>query len=135
MAKISTQTSTEPNSFIFPQLPPFPNDIPTAPLHRLSLSKLRYDSTESDLLFSASKDLGFFYLDLTGDEDGSALLEDVERLFAFGPQLFALGKGELQKYDYRLQGSYMGYKSLGSDVVDDKGNLDYNEFYNVSIPV
>jgi isopenicillin N synthase-like dioxygenase len=126
-----TQNSVQTSSFTFPHLTPFPNDIPTAPLLRLSLSKLRNDPTESDRLFSASKDLGFFYLDLTGDSEGGKLLQEADQFFALGPKLYDLGREELQKYDYKAQGSYMGYKGFGSAVVDDKGNLDRNEFYNV----
>jgi isopenicillin N synthase-like dioxygenase len=125
------QTSTQNDSFLFPHLTPFPSDIHTAPLLRLSLSKLRNDPAESDRLFLASKDLGFFYLDLTGEEEGEALLEEADKFFALGPKLYDLGREELQKYDYKSQGSYMGYKGFGSAVVDEKGNLDWNEFYNV----
>jgi hypothetical protein len=129
-----TNTSLKPTeSFPFPHLPPFPDDIPTAPLLRLSLSKLRTDPVESDRLFSASKDLGFFYLDLRGDEEGETLLEEADKFFELGPKLYDIGRDELQKYDYKSQGSYMGYKGLGAAVVDEKGNLDRNEFYNVCI--
>jgi hypothetical protein len=75
--------------------------------------------------------LGFFYLDLTGDAEGQALLEDADKFFELGPQLYDLGRDELQKYDYKAQGSYMGYKGFGAGVVDGNGNLDRNEFYNV----
>lgn len=128
------QNLTQPNSFTFPHLTPFPKDIPTAPLLRLSLSKLRNDPAESDRLLSASKDLGFFYLDLNGDKEGEALLEEADRFFELGPKLYDLGREELQKYDYKSLGSYMGYKGFGSAVVDEKGNLDRNEFYNVRAP-
>ena len=130
-----TRNSAQANSFTFPHLTPFPDDVPTAPLLRLSLSKLRNDPAESDRLFSASKDLGFFYLDLTGDDGGEELLDEADKFFVLGPKLYDLGRDELQKYDYKLQGSYMGYKGFGSAVVDEKGNLDRNEFYNVCIVV
>ncbi|CZR63120.1 related to oxidoreductase, 2OG-Fe(II) oxygenase family [Phialocephala subalpina] len=127
-----TQTRTEnPGTLTFASLPPFPSDIPTAPLHRLSLSKLRSDASESDRLFSSCKDLGFFYLDLRLDQEGEALLKDADDLFNLAPQLFDLGREELHKYDYKSQDSYMGYKGFGSAVVDEKGNLDRNEFYNI----
>ena len=49
----------------FTGLPPFPGDVPTAPLLRLSLSKLlAHDAEEEDRLWKACCDLGFFYLDL-----------------------------------------------------------------------
>jgi isopenicillin N synthase-like dioxygenase len=53
----------------FLDLPPFPEDIPTAPLLRISLNKLtRGDQREIDKLWEACCELGFFYLDL---RDGS----------------------------------------------------------------
>ena len=61
---------TESEDLSFPLLPPFPLDILTAPLHRLSLANLRSSPDESNRLFSAAKDLGFFYLDLRGDPLG-----------------------------------------------------------------
>jgi isopenicillin N synthase-like dioxygenase len=49
----------------FPDLPPFPEDVPTAPLLRISLSKLtRGEREEIDKLWEACCELGFFYLDL-----------------------------------------------------------------------
>jgi hypothetical protein len=49
----------------FPDLPPFPEDVPTAPLLRISLTKLTQgDSGEIDRLWQACRELGFFYLDL-----------------------------------------------------------------------
>ena len=133
-------TRLETDSLSFPDLPPFPKDIPTAPLYRLSLSKVRSDASESERLFSACRDLGFFYLDLRQSEQGEILLKEAEELFKMAPKLYDLGRDELQKYDYKSQGSYMGYKGFGSAVVDEKGNLDRNEFYNVgslrkSVPI
>jgi isopenicillin N synthase-like dioxygenase len=132
MATETLTQTTIPNEFA--HLPPFPTTIPIAPLHRLSLSKLRSDPTESDRLFAASKNLGFFYLDLRADKDGEELLAQADRVFELGPKLYELGREELQQYDYKSQGSYMGYKGYGSAVVDEKGNLDRNEFYNVCAP-
>lgn len=128
---ISEQRQQEFNVLQFTGLPPFPANVPIAPLHRLSLFKLRNDAEESERLFSASKDLGFFYLDLRNDEEGEKLLQDAESFFELGPKLYDLGRDELQKYDYKNEGSYMGYKGFGSAVVDEQGNLDRNEFYNI----
>lgn len=131
---MATETQTQVGTLTFSSIPPFPSDIPTAPLHRLSLSKLRSDPDESLRLFSSAKDLGFFYLDLRSDVQGESLLSDADDLFDLGPQLYDLGREELSKYDYKSQGSYMGYKGFGSAVVDEEGNLDRNEFYNASEP-
>ena len=129
--EILIQDIKKTRSFTFPHLTPFPDGVETAPLVRLSLSKLRHDGAESNRLFSASKDLGFFYLDLIGDDGGEVLLQEADKFFELGPKLYDLGREELQKYDYTSQGSYMGYKGFGSAVVDENGSLDRNEFYNV----
>lgn len=125
----------------FPNLPPFPTDIPTAPLLRISLQKLLdKDASEIDKVWKASQELGFFYLDLRDavsttsnpSIDGPALQQDIDALFSLGEQLFALPVEEKQKYDFADQGSYYGYKGLGAGIVDAQGTRDRNEFYNVS---
>jgi isopenicillin N synthase-like dioxygenase len=126
-----TKNSTHPETLAFPNVPPFPSDIPTAPLHRLSLAALGSNPAESVRLFQASKDLGFFYLDLRDDVEGERVLKEAESLFELALELFDLGRDELGKYDYKSRGSYMGYKGMGTSIIDEKGNLDRNEFYNV----
>ncbi|KAN0089022.1 Clavaminate synthase-like protein [Hyaloscypha variabilis] len=121
----------ESEDLSFPTLPPFPTNIPTAPLLRLSLSSLRSSPEESNRLFTASKELGFFYLDLRKDPLGEELISQSSKFFELAPRFYDLGREELSKYDYKNVGSYMGYKGFGSAVVDEKGNLDRNEFYNI----
>ncbi|KAF9894684.1 hypothetical protein FE257_006574 [Aspergillus nanangensis] len=117
----------------FPGLPPFPDDVQTAPLLRLSLSKLlAHDRAEIHRLMQASEDIGFFYLDLEGCEQGTNILAEADKLFTTGEELFTLPLDEKKKYDFSSQNSYFGYKAQGVAVVDRKGNLDRNEFYNVS---
>ena len=60
------QARTEDNTDLdFDDLPPFPKDVPTAPLLRIELCKLLGgDEAEIDRLWRACCDLGFFYLDL-----------------------------------------------------------------------
>jgi isopenicillin N synthase-like dioxygenase len=117
----------------FPGLPPFPDDVPTAPLLRLSLGKLMAgDKAELERLFEASVDIGFFYLDLQDCEHGTSLLKDADGLFKVGEELFELSLDEKKNYDFSAQNSYFGYKGQGVAVVDKQGNLDRNEFYNVS---
>jgi hypothetical protein len=117
-----------------PIIPPFPDDIPTAPLLALSLASLRTSPSESAALYTASKELGFFYLDLRGDALGETLLSESDQLFGVGEALFEEGAEELGKFDYSGVGSYYGYKGVGKGVVDREGARDRNEFYNVGIP-
>ncbi|KEQ65455.1 Clavaminate synthase-like protein [Aureobasidium melanogenum CBS 110374] len=130
----------------FLNLPPFPEHVPTAPLLRISLSKLKQgDPEEIDKLWKACCELGFFYLDLRGasdshkshpmssvDVNGEQLLQDAEDLFRVGKSVFDLPVEEKVKYDLKDQGSYFGYKGYGQGVIDAAGTKDRNEFYNVS---
>ena len=126
----------------FSDLPPFPDNVPTAPLLRISLKKLLdQDASEIDQVWKASRELGFYYLDLrdaistsasSPSINGPALLQDVNALFSLGEQLFALPVSEKQRYDFMDQGSYYGYKGLGAGVIDKQGTRDRNEFYNIS---
>lgn len=110
--------------------PPFPEDVPTAPLLRISLDKLlQRDTIELERFVRACEDLGFFYLDLTGP--GDSLLAEADKLFGVGQELFDLPLEEKAKYDFSAQKSYFGYKAQGAAVIDRKGNVDRNEFYNV----
>ena len=131
---VSSVSSPRPPHSNHP-LPPFPTNVPTAPLVRISLSLLlSHDPTESHRLFTACKDLGFFYLDLRSTTPGESLVEDADALFDLNEQFFNLPLDEKLKYDFSAQKSYFGYKGLGKAVVDKKGTLDRNEFYNVASP-
>ena len=150
-------TAEDESDLIFHDLPPFPDDVPTAPLLRLSLQKLvDNDPKEVERLWRASCDVGFFYLDLRGaiESDskrdgahdftngqttdggrinGDGLLKDAADLFELGEKVYDLPVEEKQKYDFRDKGIAFGYKGLGAGIVDSKGMPDRNEFYNVSL--
>jgi isopenicillin N synthase-like dioxygenase len=111
-------------------LPPFPDDVPTAPLLRLSYARLvARDQLELERFYRACEDIGFFYLDLR--QTAEPFLKDADALFDVGESLFDLALEEKQKYDFSKKKSYFGYKAQGAAVVDRQGNLDRNEFYNV----
>lgn len=78
---------------------------------------------------------------------GTKLLEESERLFRVGEELYEWGEGEggdlrgkgsrLQEFDFSGEGSVFGYKGLGKNFlvgeeVEGKVERDRNEFYNVS---
>lgn len=118
----------------FEGLPPFPTDVPIAPLLRLSLDKLlSRDAEELKRFFSSCEDLGFFYLDLTTCSEGQSLLDDADKLFRVGEELFDIPLEEKKTYDFtKSHNSYFGYKGFGANVVDRQGNMDRNEYYNAS---
>ena len=61
---------------VFSSYPPFPSDVLTAPLSRISLSKLLLgDTDEEKALFQASRTAGFFLLDLSRSKLGEALIQ------------------------------------------------------------
>lgn len=117
-------------------LPPFPDDLPTAPLVTLSLAKLKQgDASEVAALFKCSKDLGFFYLDLRGTEDGEHLYADAQQLNKLEKEFFDLPQEEKERFDREvLEGGhrYYGYKAIGKAVMDKTGSPDRLETYNVS---
>lgn len=130
--------SPSPQRDIFPDLPTFPDNVPTAPLLRISLDKLlSHDAVEEERCWKACCELGFFYLDLRTSNshentiDGDAILQDADRLFEVMKDFYDLDVQEKVKYDFKDQGSYFGYKGYGEGYIDRDGTRDRNEFYNV----
>lgn len=116
----------------FADLPVFPENVPTAPLLRISLAKLLdQDAVEQERCWQACQELGFFYLDLSGLH-GEALLSDASALFSLMKTFYELPVSEKVKYDFKSKGSYFGYKGYGEGIIDKNGTRDRNEFYNVS---
>jgi isopenicillin N synthase-like dioxygenase len=118
-------------------LPPFPDDVPIAPLVTISLFKLGQSTSfiEHERLFSAAKSLGFFYLDVRGTPEGEHLLQQADDMFNLMDEFFSLPIEEKAKYDFAAKKSYFGYKGIGKEVVDGNGTRDKNEIYNVRQPL
>jgi isopenicillin N synthase-like dioxygenase len=132
--------SPSPSRDTFPDLPAFPDNVPTAPLLRISLEKLlSHDAEEEERCWKACCELGFFYLDLRAPSasgqaiNGPTLLQDVDWLFEVMKGFFDLTVQEKVKYDFKDQGSYFGYKGYGEGYIDKQGTRDRNEFYNVRL--
>jgi isopenicillin N synthase-like dioxygenase len=125
-----SSTTARDSSTLFP---PFPDNIATAPLVTISLSKLVTNSEDEHArLFDAARSLGFFYLDMRGSPAGERLLREANDMFALMEDFFSLPLEEKQKYNFAAQKMYYGYKGIGKEVVDGKGTRDRNEIYNVS---
>ena len=93
----------------FASTPPFPDNVPTAPLVRISLEKLlNNDHDETTQCFTAYKDMGFFHLDLRGTPQGQSIVNDADKLFDVGKQLYDLFLEEKQRYDFSAHKSYSG---------------------------
>ncbi len=71
-------------------LPPFPSDVPTAPIARISLRDiLASDPSACASVLKACQTQGFFYLDLTSTSIGDSLLQDSETLLQLSQAAFA----------------------------------------------
>ncbi|MCJ1434327.1 hypothetical protein MMC27_003694 [Xylographa pallens] len=101
-----------PTPAFFEMHPPFPDDIPVLPLPRLSYAKLLSDcSAESQALYKASTEQGFFLLDLSDTPEGPGLLADIETVFGIGRAFFDLDLDEKKKY--KANSGNVGYKPMG----------------------
>ena len=80
-----------------------------ADLSRLSLSRLlEHDTSESEQLYRACKETGFFLLDLTHAEIGEAMLDNAEIIFQLSEELFKQDTNELEKFPFIPQKSLCG---------------------------
>jgi isopenicillin N synthase-like dioxygenase len=106
-------------------VPPFPSDIPTASISTVDLDLLAAgDEHQRGLVYEAATGYGFFYLQNHH--------VDSKFMFDLASQVFSLPLDEKMKYDMGTTGYYYGYKRSGAMIVDEKGNPDRSEFYNVS---
>ena len=116
------------------ELPPFPSDVPTAPIARISLSKiLDNDPSESAAVLEACRNQGFFYLDLRSISQGENLIQESEDLLRLSYEVFG------RPYDYKnehalIKGvSLFGYKEAGMiKKTDPSQRPDATEFFNIS---
>lgn len=108
---------------VFPDIPPFPKTVQTAPLVRISLFKLAIgDVDEYNRLWEACRELGFFYMDMRmprsgpvdvdgvkeNEIDGEAILNEKDQLFELMKDMWALPEEEKNKYDRSDEGIYFG---------------------------
>ncbi|KAI9658397.1 MAG: hypothetical protein M1821_002530 [Bathelium mastoideum] len=121
-----------PTAKYFDQCPKFPADVPIANVPTISFKALKsIDNDESERLFEACKEYGFFLLDLRGSSDGEGLLKDGERMFDIRTATMNLGENTLNQYAYKPPTDLFGYKRTGKLKTDD-GKLDAIEMYNIS---
>lgn len=92
-------------------LPPFPDDVPTAPIARITLSKiLNGDADEAASALEACRTYGFFYLDLTSTPLGEDLVQESEDLLDLSHKAFDHPSEEKDPYELIKGVSLFGYK-------------------------
>ena len=123
-SSLNTEKPDDPFTAAAP-IPPFPSDIPGASISTVDFDLLEAgDEHQRDLVYQAATGSGFFYL--------ANHHVDSKFMFSLASQVFSLPLDEKMKYDMGTTGHYYGYKRSGAMIVDDKGNPDRSEFYNVS---
>ncbi|GJE97272.1 clavaminate synthase-like protein [Phanerochaete sordida] len=111
----------------FPDLPPFPDDVPTVPLLVIDYQLIKDgDQGETDKLWEAATKLGFWYLKNHGLDD------EAERMFQMGAETMALPLEEKLRFEQGDTGKSFGYKAQGANAVDESGQRDSVEFINVA---
>lgn len=115
------------------ELPPFPSDVPTAPIARISLSKLlANDASESASALEACRTHGFFYLGLHSTPLGESLIQESEKLLQLSQRAFDLPLEEKTKHALIKGVSLFGYKEAGTvKQTDPTQRPDTTEFFNV----
>ncbi|KAH7232246.1 uncharacterized protein BKA55DRAFT_598254 [Fusarium redolens] len=113
------------------EYPPFPDGVGTAPLVSISLAKLKKgDKDEFAHLFQASRELGFFYIDMVRSSLGERIIQQAESLQLLQKQSFQLPKEEKEVFNARLK-TYFSYRAMETTFPDADGGLKRNESYNM----
>ncbi|EJF60000.1 Clavaminate synthase-like protein [Dichomitus squalens LYAD-421 SS1] len=107
--------------------PPFPEDVPTHPLLVVDYQLIRAgDGQETEKLWKAATELGFWYLKNHGVD------EEVDGMFEMGRETIALPLEEKLKFEQGDQGVSFGYKAAGVQFMDERGTRDVTEFVNIA---
>ncbi|KAI1035507.1 hypothetical protein LB504_006068 [Fusarium proliferatum] len=115
-------------------IPPFPDDVPTVPIARISYSKLKCsDENEMIKVLNASQSDGFFYLDLTDEPVGQSLLNYTEDVLTISKRALNIPLDQKMECVAERGKEMFGYKPAGAVKQTDKdARPDTTEFFNVS---
>lgn len=94
---------------LFKNIPPFPEDVPTAPMPTISFGSLRRrdDQVEKNVL-KACREVGFFLLDLRGDELGTKLVHEIDQLFHVCQETMNLPDDIKEQHQNDIPRSFLG---------------------------
>lgn len=114
-------------------LPPFPDDIKTAPLVSVKFEDLeKGDAEASAAFFKACKELGFFYLDLLGSKLGESIVAEAEKLNKIQQEFFTLPNEVKDVYRRPHLHPFYAYRFNELAIKDANGVPLRGESYNVS---
>jgi isopenicillin N synthase-like dioxygenase len=107
------------------EIPPFPDDVPTADISTIDFDLLASGNlSQARAVFGAARGYGFFYI--------KHHHVNSDFMFDLANDVFKLPQEEKDKYDMGTTGGYFGYKKSGAQYIDEKGTKDQSEFYNIS---
>ena len=99
-----------PTPSLFSGSAPFPSDVRTASIPRVSLARLLQGSSDEEaILFDACRTFGFLQLDLRGPREGEALLKDAEKVLDLNQALHSLDLEEKMQHPYAPPNQLFGY--------------------------
>ncbi|KAF7959254.1 hypothetical protein EAE96_002768 [Botrytis aclada] len=120
-----------PTPKYFTQCPEFPADLNVAGIPTILFNQLKNNlNDESEKLFQACQEYGFFLLELRKDDQGETLLGDAEKMFDITTSTLSLDHEVLKEYAYQLPKNILGYKAAGILKTDD-GKLDNIAMYSL----
>lgn len=94
---------------LFEDIPAFPDDVATAPLRICSLAGVRSgDEATAKKLLSACQELGFFLLDLSGDDIGETLISEIDQLLDLDHELMNLDPAIKKEIPFDYPNSILG---------------------------
>ena len=94
---------------IFAAVPPFPDDLPVAPMPVIPLSSLSSGKEAiGKTLLDACKEFGFFLLDLRGDTVGEMIQEEIDSLFVLSKKIMELPEDVKRKYAHNFPKNLLG---------------------------
>ncbi|KAM4065029.1 2OG-Fe(II) oxygenase superfamily protein [Hirsutella rhossiliensis] len=116
---------------LFRDIPPFPENVPTMPMHTVSLAGLNSrDEKTAQQALDACQELGFFLVDLRGDELGEAVMEEIDHLFAVGKDIMDLPQDVKRAFLHDIPRSFLGFKPRGHAKTETE-EPDRFEWFNI----
>lgn len=104
----------------FACVPPWPSDIPTLELPRVSLYRLRARDTDEEAhVFQSCRQLGFFLLDLSDDDVGTDLMAHIAKVLHLTRAFYAQADDAKLAYAVDPPERLLGYKKLGYTTLSD----------------
>jgi isopenicillin N synthase-like dioxygenase len=95
---------------LFRDIPPFPEGVATMRMSTVSLVGLnKGEDGDAQRLLSACQELGFFLLDLHGDELGEVMISEIDKMFHLAKEIFNLPDEVKNQYLHDAPNSFLGH--------------------------